>query len=76
MSILYAVKTFGRYHFFNSEEKRDEFLNGLVEWERKHVETWEIHLGKVSWNGNSYLLSAAESAGKISAQPYLHQVRV
>ena len=47
MGILYVAKEFGRYHFFKTEELRDEFIKSLTEWEQKSVQTYEVRLGKV-----------------------------
>jgi len=46
MGILYAMKTFGRYHFFKTEAERIEAINTLPEWEQKFVQTWEPRFGK------------------------------
>ena len=39
---LYVAKEFGRYHFFNSEDKRTEYIKSLTEWEQKFVQTYEV----------------------------------
>ena len=44
--MLYAMKSFGRYHYFKTEEERSEFIKTLPEWEAKHVECWTIILHK------------------------------
>lgn len=41
-STLYVAKEFGRYHFFNSEDKRTEYINSLTEWEQKFVQTYQV----------------------------------
>lgn len=43
--VLYAAKSFGRYHYFKTEEKRNEWLDTLPEWEQKAVELWSCLLG-------------------------------
>ena len=47
MGILYIAKTFGRYHYFKTEEERTAFLATLPEWERKYAHTYERRFGKV-----------------------------
>lgn len=47
MGILFVAKEFGRYHFFKDEEKRNEYVKSLTEWEQKFVQTYEVHFGKV-----------------------------
>lgn len=44
--MLYGLKTFGRIHFFKSEEKRNEFIKTLPEWEAKYAETWTTILSR------------------------------
>ena len=44
--MLYGLKTFGRYHFFKSEQERDEFVKTLPEWEAKYVQCWTTILSK------------------------------
>ena len=46
MRKLYVVKTFGRYHIFNTEEARCEFIKTLPDWEAKHAETYEVGGGE------------------------------
>ncbi len=47
MNTLYAVKNFGRYHFFKTEELRKAYLDTLPEWEAKYCEVYEVRYGKV-----------------------------
>jgi len=47
MSTLYVAKSFGRYFFFKTEEARNQYLDSLPEWERKHCELSEQLYGKV-----------------------------
>ena len=47
MNELYVAKSFGRTHFFKTEEKRNAWMETLPEWERKHVECWVCYYGKV-----------------------------
>lgn len=47
MGILYVVKTFGRYHFFKTEQLRADYLKTLPEWEQKYVNAYEVRFGKV-----------------------------
>lgn len=42
MSILYVVKSFGQYHFFKSEDERQQFIGTLPEWESKFAEVYEM----------------------------------
>lgn len=44
-STLFIAKEFGRYHFFKTAEKREEFIKSLTDWEQKFVESYEV--GKV-----------------------------
>lgn len=43
--VIYVAKSFGRYHYFKTEEKRTAWLNTLPEWEQKAVELWSYLLG-------------------------------
>jgi hypothetical protein len=47
MGILYVAKSFGRYHFFKTEELRNQFISTLPEWEQKNVLSYEVRFGKV-----------------------------
>ena len=44
--MVYVLKTFGRYHFFKTEDDRNAFIATLPEWEAKHVECWTTILEK------------------------------
>ena len=44
--MLYGLKTFGRYHFFKTEDARTAFINTLPEYEAKAVECWTTLLKK------------------------------
>jgi len=44
--MLYGLKTFGRVHFFKTEEARTEFIKTLPDWEAKHIECWTTILEK------------------------------
>ena len=47
MGILFVAQTFGRYHFFKTEEQRNDFLKSLPEWEQKYVNTYTVRFGEV-----------------------------
>ncbi len=48
MNTLYAVKNFGKYHFFKTEALRQAYLDTLSEWELKYCESYEVRYGKVA----------------------------
>ena len=45
MSTVYVVKSFGRYHYFKTEEAREAYLKSIPEWEAKYAETYEQTYG-------------------------------
>ena len=47
MGILYVAKSYGRYHYFKTEQERIDFLNTLPVWEKKYAQTYEVRFGKV-----------------------------
>ena len=47
MNELFVAKHFGQTHFFKSEEKRNEWMNTLSDWEKKFVVCWVCRYGKV-----------------------------
>lgn len=48
MGTLYVAKSFGRYHFFKTEEERNAYIETLPEWEKKYVLTYVSRFGKVT----------------------------
>lgn len=46
MGILYVAKTFGRYHFFKTEDLRKQYLDTLPDWEQKYTTSFEVRFGK------------------------------
>ena len=47
MGILFVAKSYGRYHYFKTEQERTDYLNTLPEWEKKCAQTYEVRFGKV-----------------------------
>lgn len=42
--MLYVLKSFGRYHYFKTENARKMFISTLPEFEANHVECWTVLL--------------------------------
>lgn len=42
MKKLYIVKSFGRYHYFKTEDDRIAYLKTLADWEAKKAEQYEV----------------------------------
>ena len=47
MSTLYVVKDCGRYHFFKTEELRENYIKAIPDWQAKHCLTYEVRYGKL-----------------------------